>query len=148
MLRHRILLTLGLLALSLPLAGCDTFEEWFSTKKPLPGDRRAVFPEGVPGVPNGVPPELVKGYQPPAEPPPVVAEQVPEKPKPKPKPKPRKVAAPAAPASGGVSIRPAGQSDAPAQPAASPFPPPSGAPQGQPMGSPFPDPPKPGTFTR
>ena len=33
------------------------------TKKPLPGERKAVFPEGVPGVAQGVPPELVKGYQ-------------------------------------------------------------------------------------
>ncbi|HEX2653859.1 MAG TPA: hypothetical protein VHN11_09440 [Xanthobacteraceae bacterium] len=35
----------------------------FGKKKPLPGDRKAVFPEGVPGVPQGVPPELMKGYQ-------------------------------------------------------------------------------------
>src|ERR1051326_7324671 len=34
------------------------------TKKKLSGERKPVFPEGVPGVPQGVPPELVKGYQP------------------------------------------------------------------------------------
>ena len=39
------------------------FGDIFDNKKPLPGERRAVFPEGVPGVPQGVPPELVKGYQ-------------------------------------------------------------------------------------
>ena len=50
--------------------GCESFDpsEWFNTKKPLPGDRKAVFPEGVPGVPQGVPPDLVQGYQPPPEP--------------------------------------------------------------------------------
>jgi len=46
-----------------------------------------VFESGVPGVPQGVPPELVKGYQQPAdEPPPVVqakpAEPAPAKAKP------------------------------------------------------------------
>ena len=40
--------------------------DMFDTKKKLPGDRRAVFPEGTPGVSQGVPQELVKGYQPPA----------------------------------------------------------------------------------
>ena len=32
------------------------------------------FRHGVPGVPQGVPPEMVKGYQPPAEAPPPVIE--------------------------------------------------------------------------
>ena len=35
----------------------------FNTKKKLPGERQPVFPEGTPGVSQGVPPELVKGYQ-------------------------------------------------------------------------------------
>jgi hypothetical protein len=39
----------------------DTFEIWDSKKK-LAGERKPVFPEGVPGVVSGVPPELVKGY--------------------------------------------------------------------------------------
>ncbi len=39
----------------------------FDTKKPLPGDREPLFPNGVPGAETGVPPDLVKGYQPPAE---------------------------------------------------------------------------------
>jgi hypothetical protein len=83
------------------------------TKKKIPGDREPLFPNGVPGAETGVPPDLVKGYQPPPEPaqaadvvpPPVAAGHVananapaamPEKPKPqfKPKPKPApKVAA-------------------------------------------------------
>ena len=69
--RHRrIVLIASLLACGLTLSGCESFDptEWFNTKKPLPGDRKAVFPEGVPGVPQGVPPELVQGYQPPPEP--------------------------------------------------------------------------------
>ena len=37
--------------------------EFFNTKTPLPGDRKPVFPQGVPGVPEGVPKELVKGNQ-------------------------------------------------------------------------------------
>ena len=82
----RIVMTASLLALGLALGGCESFDptDWFNTKKPLPGERREVFPGGVPGVPQGVPPELVEGYKPSAEPPPQVAE---EKPKPKPKPK-------------------------------------------------------------
>jgi hypothetical protein len=104
--------------LALPLGGCGSvgpdinFDplDWlsgdlFSTKKPLPGDRKALFPEGVPGVSRGVPAEIVKGNQVPPDAEDTtqaVAEQV-EEPKPKPKAKPKpKVAtkpAPAAPAS-------------------------------------------------
>lgn len=66
-------------ALILPLGGCasvgDAIDptDWFSgelfnTKKKLPGDRKAVFPEGVPGVSQGIPSDLVKGnQQPPIE---------------------------------------------------------------------------------
>ena len=70
----RITLTVPALALGLALAGCESFDptsvfemDFFNTKKKLPGDRRAVFPEGTPGVPQGVPQELVKGYQAPPE---------------------------------------------------------------------------------
>jgi hypothetical protein len=37
--------------------------DWFGNKKKLPGDRKPVFPEGVPGVARGIPPELMKGHQ-------------------------------------------------------------------------------------
>jgi hypothetical protein len=67
----------------------------FNTKKKLAGDREPLFPNGVPGAETGVPPDLMKGYQPPPEqadnadaaatPAPAAA---PTKPKPKPKPKP------------------------------------------------------------
>jgi hypothetical protein len=101
--------------LALPLGGCGSvgsdinFDpldwisgEWFNTKKPLPGDRKALFPEGVPGVARGVPPEIVKGNQPPpdAEDTTQSALQVEEpKPKPKVKPKPKAAAKAAPPAS-------------------------------------------------
>ena len=66
-------------ALILPLGGCASIgdaidpTEWFSGdmfsgKKKLPGDRKPVFPEGVPGVTQGIPSDLVKGnQQPPLE---------------------------------------------------------------------------------
>jgi outer membrane biosynthesis protein TonB len=84
---RRIVLIASLLASGIMLGGCSTFDptEWFNTKKPLPGDRKEMFPGGVPGVAQGVPPELVKGYQPPPETPPPVVAAKPEKSKPKPK---------------------------------------------------------------
>jgi hypothetical protein len=97
--QRRIALIASLLAFGLTLSGCETFDpgEWFNTKKPLTGERKAVFPEGVPGVPQGVPPDLVQGYQPSSEPvpEPLVVEEKP-KPKPKPKPRPKQAEAPAA----------------------------------------------------
>ena len=69
--------------------------DMFNTKKKISGDREPLFPNGVPGAETGVPPDLMKGYQPPAE---QAAVETPdaaakpaaaaEKPKPKPKPKP------------------------------------------------------------
>jgi outer membrane biosynthesis protein TonB len=109
--------------LGLALAGCSSWDptDWFSTKKPLPGDRREVFPGGVPGVPHGVPPELVEGYQPPPEPPPQVAETPPEPPKKKPKPKPKTAAAPARPATA-VTIQPVNRGGAPSSASQQPSP--------------------------
>jgi len=76
------------LAFALALAGCDSFDpldkfqDWdimSPSKTPLKGERREVFPQGVPGVPQGVPPDMVKGYQPPPEEPPPVVQAKPEK---------------------------------------------------------------------
>lgn len=71
--------------------------EMFYSKPKLAGDRKPVFPEGVPGVPEGVPKELVKGNQqatlqdvPPEEP---VAKPAP-KPAAKPVVRPRTASAP------------------------------------------------------
>ena len=67
--------TVGALLIGFSLVGCEDFDptalfdsELFNTKKKLPGERIPVFPEGTPGVPQGVPPELVKGYQAPPDP--------------------------------------------------------------------------------
>jgi hypothetical protein len=83
--------------LALPLSACETFDLTNlipDTKKKLPGERREVFPEGVPGVSKGVPAELMKGYQAPPEETATAPEPKPEpkqaaKPKPKPEPKPK-----------------------------------------------------------
>lgn len=74
---RRIVLIASLLAAGFVLSGCESFdpESWFNAKKPLPGERKAMFPGGVPGVPQGVPQELVKGYQPQPDIPPEVATQ-------------------------------------------------------------------------
>src|SRR5512144_1257120 len=62
------------LALAIPaLAGCADFDPdkldvfGLNEKKKLPGERKELFPEGVPGVTQGIPPEYVKGNQPPPE---------------------------------------------------------------------------------
>jgi outer membrane biosynthesis protein TonB len=94
---HRATLTAAALATSLALVGCETADmmdklqdmiPFGDNKKPLKGERKEVFPGGVPGVPQGVPPDMVKGNQPPpdATPPPPQAAIAPppaEKPKPK-----------------------------------------------------------------
>jgi hypothetical protein len=157
--------------LTLPLAACasisdfsidptEWFEgDWFGAKKKLPGERKPVFPEGVPGVTRGVPRDLVKGNQAtddvadiPAGGPGTEQAAVPQqepKAKPKPKPKP-KVAAKPAPVEGEPESRPTPvtirRSDQPAgqqqQPAASGWPEAPPARQQQPAGgTQWPDPP-------
>lgn len=69
--RSRIVFAAVLLGLGLGLSGCETAGDWLADldpfgvnkKTPLPGERKQVFPEGVPGVTQGVPPELKKGAQ-------------------------------------------------------------------------------------
>ena len=139
---HRALLTASVLGLGLALGGCESFdlENIWNSKKPLPGERKALFPQGVPGVPQGVPADLVQGYQPPAEPEPQAAPPEP----PKPKPRPRRVATPAQPPAQPRQMQaPAQQPTQPTQ--AAPWPAPQ---QAQPAASPWPDPPRPGTFQR
>jgi hypothetical protein len=55
----------GMVAIAVPLvAGCDFLDDiqgW--NKKPLTGERKPLFPEGVPGVATGLPPDLMKGYR-------------------------------------------------------------------------------------
>jgi hypothetical protein len=98
-----ITLTLLLVSFGGALGGCETLEnfQFWDTKTKLPGDRKPVFPEGVPGVTQGIPPELMKGYQEPqqqVDPAAAAAQQGAEKaeskPEPKPKARPHKVAQP------------------------------------------------------
>ena len=66
---QRLIATAVLIALSGALAGCGStagFDpsdllDFLDTKKKLPGDRKPVFPEGVPGLEQGVPKDLYRG---------------------------------------------------------------------------------------
>jgi len=68
---QRLIATAVVIALSGALAGCgggglSSFDpsdllDFLDTKKKLPGERKPVFPEGVPGLEQGVPKELYKG---------------------------------------------------------------------------------------
>lgn len=169
--------------LALALSGCETsdmidsvqakvqdFNPFGVTKTPLKGQRQEVFPEGVPGVQQGIPPELMKGNQTIPDPnaPPDVALAAPEPEKTqeaeKPKPKPKRQAARPKPAKHQAAKR-----KPPAQPAAAEQEPSQAAPQAawpappaanqaatpqwptpssQPAPTVWPDPPKPGQFTR
>jgi hypothetical protein len=68
---QRLIATAVVIALSGALAGCgggglSSFDpsdllDFLDTKKKLPGERKPVFPDGVPGLEQGVPKELYKG---------------------------------------------------------------------------------------
>src|SRR6266446_6121201 len=68
---QRLIAATVLIALSGALAGCggggfSSFDpsdllDFLDSKKKLPGERKPVFPEGVPGLEQGVPKELYKG---------------------------------------------------------------------------------------
>src|SRR5438128_11192793 len=67
---QRLIAAAIVIALSGALAGCaggmSSFDpsdllDWLDTKKKLPGERKPVFPEGVPGLEQGVPKDLYKG---------------------------------------------------------------------------------------
>lgn len=68
---QRLIAAAVLVALSSALAGCGgggigNFDpsdmlDFLDTKKKLPGERKPVFPDGVPGLDQGVPRDLYKG---------------------------------------------------------------------------------------
>src|SRR6267154_3904584 len=66
---QRLIAAVILIALSSALAGCGSMGnfdpsdllDFLNTKKKLPGERKAVFPEGVPGLEQGVPKDLYRG---------------------------------------------------------------------------------------
>src|SRR5438445_11084252 len=62
----RLIAAAVLIAFTGVLGGCSSFDpsdmlDVLDTKKKLPGDRKPVFPEGVPGLEQGVPKDLYKG---------------------------------------------------------------------------------------
>jgi hypothetical protein len=125
--------------------------DWFGNKKKLEGPRKPVFPEGVPGVTKGVPPDLVKGYQPSGEQDASALQGlIPEDPKPKPKPKPKVAAKPKAPPPEQesrptpVTVRRSDSPQGQQQPAGGQWPDPSPAPARQQQPG-WPDPPRPAT---
>src|SRR6267154_4182807 len=67
---QRLIAACVLIVFSGVLGGCSSggFDpsdllDFLDTKKKLPGDRKPVFPDGVPGLEQGVPKELYKGAQ-------------------------------------------------------------------------------------
>jgi hypothetical protein len=69
-LSQRLIAATVVVALSVVLAGCSNLGsnfdpsdllDFLDTKKKLPGERKPVFPDGVPGLEQGVPKDLYKG---------------------------------------------------------------------------------------
>src|ERR1700753_1341032 len=67
---QRLIAAAVLVALTGVLGGCSSggwdpsdMLDFLDTKKKLPGDRKPVFPDGVPGLEQGVPKDLYKGAQ-------------------------------------------------------------------------------------
>ncbi len=71
----RLGFAIGLAGAAALVSGCSNISldpdkldfSLFDTKQKLAGERKDVFPGGVPGVTPGVPPEMVKGYHEPAD---------------------------------------------------------------------------------
>jgi hypothetical protein len=87
---QRLIAAAVVIALSGALAGCSSgIRNWdptdlfdfLDTKKKLPGERKPVFPGGVPGLEQGVPKDLYKGANQQQEAPAVAAVQPVEEPK-------------------------------------------------------------------
>ena len=62
----RLIAAAVLIAFTGILGGCSSFDpsdmlDFLDTKKKLPGERKEVFPDGVPGLEQGVPKDLYKG---------------------------------------------------------------------------------------
>ena len=155
--RISLLFRLGsALAFVLVIAGCTKGGQFdpteifnsdaFDSKKKLKGDREAVFPNGVPGTTIGVPPDLVKGYQPPPDqadtgiPPAPAPQAAAEKPKPKAKPKPKLAAAPVQHQDSVWNQKPAGATRISVGPAGTPAAPNAQAPMASSAQTPWPAP--------
>jgi hypothetical protein len=170
----RVVVLTVLVAAVPALFGCANFDPdnldvfHLNEKKKLPGERKELFPGGVPGVTQGIPPEYVKGSHPPSETAQALQAPAPEQNKaaeeaepekktataaPEPKPKPKRAAKPRT-----ASQQPA-QSASQSQQKMAPWPQqdPQPAPQqaqspwptqGQTTTAPWPSSPQPGTFSR
>ena len=124
----RLIAAAVLIAFTGVLGGCSSFDpsdmlDFLDTKKKLPGDRKPVFPEGVPGLEQGVPKDMYRGAQQPDPNTPAVA-ALPAEPPPEPAhpakgAKGKKTKQPAA-AAAAPAEAPAGEVDGEAQPEAAP----------------------------
>jgi hypothetical protein len=167
---RRSILVLAAFCAGFGLSGCASGNYeldpayWFPDgKKKIPGERREVFPGGVPGVTQGIPPEMVRGnpaqqadeqaLAPVQEPPP----QTTEKPRPRPKTAARPRPAPQPEPEAQAAPRPVQAAPRAAQPASSgAWPAPQAQQQQQPQqpqqqapaAGAWPAPPSSGTFTR
>lgn len=161
---HRVVLLTGLAAFIPALTACSSgFDPdkldflGLNEKKKLPGERKEVFPGGVPGVSQGIPPEYVKGNQPTADSAAAPAAEPDKKtaavePESKPKPKPKRPPKPPTQ----ITVQPAQQQQPAPWPQQNQQPAPqqqqSQAPwpaQGQSNATePWPSSPQPGTFSR
>ncbi|MDA9531511.1 hypothetical protein [Bradyrhizobium sp. CCBAU 25338] len=123
----RLIAAAVLIALTGVLGGCSSFDpsdmlDFLDTKKKLPGDRKPVFPEGVPGLEQGVPKELYKGTQQQPDPNAPAVAALPAEPPPEPaRPaKGAKAKQTRQPAAVAPAEAPAGEIDGEAQPEAAP----------------------------
>jgi hypothetical protein len=123
----RLIAAAVLIAFTGVLGGCSSFDpsdmlDFLDTKKKLPGDRKPVFPEGVPGLEQGVPREMYKGAQQQPDPNAPAVAALPAEPPPEAKPakgaKSKKTKQPATAAA--PAEAPAGEVDGEAQPEAAP----------------------------
>src|SRR5262245_57521817 len=168
---HRAVLLTGLAMAAPVLTACSNFDLdkldvfGLNEKKKLPGERKDLFPGGVPGVTQGIPPEYMKGNHPSpdtaqalqaptAELKKAAEEAEPEKKaaavEPEPKPKPKRTAKPRT-ASQQSTQAPSQQMAPWPQQSPQPAPQQGQSPwptQGQTTTAPWPSSPQPGTFSR
>ncbi|MBR0776169.1 hypothetical protein JQ625_15130 [Bradyrhizobium diazoefficiens] len=126
----RLIAAFVLIAFTGVLGGCSSggFDpsdllDFLDTKKKLPGERKPVFPEGVPGLEQGVPKDMYKGAQQQPDPNAPAVAALPVEPPPEAKPsksaKGKKTKQPATAATVPAES-PAGEVDGEAQPEAAP----------------------------
>jgi hypothetical protein len=162
---YRAVLLTGLFMGTPALTACSNFDMdkldvfGLNEKKKLPGERKDLFPGGVPGVTQGIPPEYMRGNQPtpdtaqslaPEQSKEAAASEQDSKPEPEAKPKPKRAAKPRT-----ASSPPAQATEQPSswpqqgqQPAQQSSQAPWPAPAQANTPSPWPSSPQPGTFSR